>query len=81
MRQSTLYYLDGDIKKFGEQRLWGAVGWGFMSIVAGSITDWYSDGQEHKNRLPCYLLSMTALLLDFTVSRKIKVRTIRVTTM
>lgn len=65
--------VDGDAKKFGEQRLWGAVGWGVMSIVAGSVIDWYSDGQEHKNRLPGYLLSMTALLLDFTVSLKLKV--------
>ncbi|XP_050546793.1 uncharacterized protein LOC126908605 [Daktulosphaira vitifoliae] len=65
--------LDGDTKKFGEQRLWGAVGCGVTSIIAGCIIDWYSKGQEHKNHLPGYLLSMIIFFVDFMIARKLKV--------
>jgi len=47
-----------------------------MSIVSGSIIDLCSTGQKYKNDLPGYLLSTAALLVDFVVARKLKVKTI-----
>lgn len=64
---------------FGAQRLWGAVGWGLMSIVAGLSIDWYSIGKENKDYLPGYLLSMISLLLDFVITMKLKVHTHTIT--
>uniref|UniRef100_A0A2S2QZL6 Major facilitator superfamily domain-containing protein 6-A n=1 Tax=Sipha flava TaxID=143950 RepID=A0A2S2QZL6_9HEMI len=65
--------IGGDPVKFGAQRLWGAAGWGVMSIIAGFLIDWYSSGLEHQNHLPGYLLSTTAFLLDFLVATQLKV--------
>lgn len=66
-------FLGGDTVKFGAQRLWGAVGWGVISVITGSIIDWYSAELEHKNYLPGYLISTTMFLVDFVVAWKLKV--------
>ncbi|VVC36478.1 Major facilitator superfamily domain,Major facilitator superfamily associated domain [Cinara cedri] len=69
----TMTIVDGDVVLFGAQRLWGAVGWGLTSLVAGTMIDWYSRTKEHKDYLPGYLLSMTSLMLDFAVACRLKV--------
>lgn len=28
--------------KYGEQRLWGTLGWGLSAVVSGALVDWYS---------------------------------------
>ncbi|CAH1725097.1 uncharacterized protein LOC114131568 isoform X1 [Aphis gossypii] len=65
--------LDGDTEKFGKQRLWGAAGWGIMSMVAGAAIDWYSSGLTQKNHLPGYLISASSFLIDFIVVLNLKV--------
>lgn len=65
--------LDGDSVRFGMQRLWGAVGWGFMSLVAGGAIDWYSSGLAQKDRLPGFLLSAASVIVDFLVVLNLKV--------
>jgi len=56
------------------QRLWGAVGWGSMSLVAGGAIDWYSSGLAQKDRLPGFLLSAASVIVDFLVVLNLKVR-------
>jgi len=56
------------------QRLWGAAGWGVMSLVAGGAIDWYSSGLAQKDHLPGYLLSAASFLVDFMVALNLKVR-------
>ncbi|XP_026813003.1 uncharacterized protein LOC113553710 isoform X2 [Rhopalosiphum maidis] len=65
--------LGGDTVKFGMQRLWGAAGWGIMSIVAGGAIDWYSSGLAQKDHLPGYLLSAISLIVDFVVAFNLKI--------
>uniref|UniRef100_A0A2H8TQW3 Major facilitator superfamily domain-containing protein 6-A n=1 Tax=Melanaphis sacchari TaxID=742174 RepID=A0A2H8TQW3_9HEMI len=60
--------LDGDSVRFGRQRLWGAVGSGIMSIVAGVATDWYNSGKAQKDYLLGYLISATSFFIDFVVT-------------
>jgi len=63
----------GDTVRFGMQRLWGAVGWGVMSVVSGSVIDRYSSDLAHKDYLPAYLISAASFFLDFVVAFNLKV--------
>lgn len=59
--------------KYGEQRMWGAFGWGTMSIVAGLVVDWYSQGQNTKNYTPSFLIATVFQVLDAYVLSRIEV--------
>ncbi|VVC33508.1 Hypothetical protein CINCED_3A015748 [Cinara cedri] len=65
--------LGDDKHKYGEQRVWGSVGWGTISIISGACVDWFSKGQKHKNYLPCFITSLTLYALDFYDVSKIKI--------
>ncbi|VVC36477.1 Major facilitator superfamily domain,Major facilitator superfamily associated domain [Cinara cedri] len=65
--------LGKDTHKYGKQRVWGAIGWGTSSIVSGACVDWYSKGQEQKNYLPGYLISLLCYIIDLYAVSKIKV--------
>jgi len=69
-----IFFLGGDTVKFGMQRLWGAAGWGVMSMISGGSIDWYSTGLAQKNHLPGYLLSAASFFIDFVVAFNLKVR-------
>lgn len=62
-----------DTHKFGEQRLWGCIGWGSVSIMTGWLIDWYSGGSQIKNYTPGIIVSIVFLLADFLVAFKIEV--------
>lgn len=53
--------------------MWGAIGWGTMSVFSGVCIDWYSKGQKHKNYLPSFVLSVICYVLDLYVVSKIEV--------
>lgn len=65
-------YLDENQYKFGYQRLWGAIGWGTMSIISGMCIDWYSKGEDDKNYLPAYIIALVSFSLNLYVVMKIK---------
>ncbi|KAL1117183.1 hypothetical protein AAG570_004510 [Ranatra chinensis] len=58
--------------EYGNQRLWGSVGWGTFSIFAGLLLDEFSKGQAKKNYIPAFILMFIILVLDFLVSLKIQ---------
>lgn len=60
--------------KYGQQRLWGAVGVGTISIFSGAFVDWFSKDEIHKDQTSGYLVSIFCVLLDIYVTTKIKVR-------
>ncbi|XP_073973876.1 sugar baby transporter isoform X3 [Rhodnius prolixus] len=62
--------------KYGNQRLWGSVGWGLFSVIAGLIVDKFSDGQK-KNYFPAFVLMLIMLFLDLVVSSRIKYKQLR----
>ncbi|XP_022182057.1 major facilitator superfamily domain-containing protein 6-B-like isoform X2 [Myzus persicae] len=53
--------------EYGNQRMWGSIGWGIMSIVSGVCVDWYSKGLDHKNYTPGFIISLICSILDIYV--------------
>lgn len=58
---------------YGRQRLWGAVGWGVFSIIAGILVDELSGSSYMKNYSVIYFLMGAALLPDMLVSTCLEV--------
>ncbi|GAB0093197.1 major facilitator superfamily domain-containing protein 6-A [Sergentomyia squamirostris] len=57
---------------YGNQRLWGAVGWGTFSIIAGVLVDKFSEGQAMKDYTVVYYMMLIFLILDMIVSSKLQ---------
>lgn len=60
---------------YGNQRLWGAIGWGLFSIIAGILVDGLSGYKYFKNYSVIYILMAAALLPDMLVSSCLEVCT------
>lgn len=58
---------------YGNQRLWGAIGWGIFSIIAGLLVDENSSFQSIKNYTVIYYMMATALVPDMLVSSCLEV--------
>lgn len=58
---------------YGNQRLWGAVGWGVFSIIAGVLVDRMSGFKYFKDYSVIYFLMAAALLPDMLVSSCLEV--------
>lgn len=56
---------------YGNQRLWGAVGWGTFSIISGLLVDKFSQGQSSKDYSVVFYLMLALLTLDMFVSSKL----------
>ncbi|XP_022182058.1 major facilitator superfamily domain-containing protein 6-like isoform X1 [Myzus persicae] len=67
-----LELLGDDIKSYGRQRVWGAVGWGMSTLLVGACVDWYSEDPVHKNYLPVYVISMIFLICHFIVASQLE---------
>lgn len=61
-----------DRNKFGNQRVWGAIGWGTMSIVSGFVVDWFSKEKKYKNYTPGFIIALVFQILDTFVLWKIE---------
>ena len=59
-------------QRYGHQRLWGSVGWGSFSIIAGLLIDTFSEGRSTKNYAVGFYLMAGLILLDMLVSSKLK---------
>lgn len=59
---------------YGNQRLWGSVGWGVFSVIAGLLVDWFSGNEVHKNYSVVFYMVVVLLAFDFWFSLKIKVK-------
>lgn len=57
---------------FGQQRLWGAVGWGTFSILAGILVDEFSRGQMKKDYTVVFYILLVMMALDILVSSRLK---------
>jgi predicted ABC-type sugar transport system permease subunit len=55
--------------------MFGALGWGIFSVIAGVMVDSLSEGSSTKNFESAFYLSFVFLLFDFAVSSRIKVST------
>lgn len=69
-------FSDDKPHRYGQQRLYGALGWGILSGVTGFIIDAASAGQPSKNYLYAFYLGAFFMILDAVVSWNISVSTI-----
>lgn len=58
---------------YGQQRCWGAIGWGIFTLMAGFLVDATSGHQLYKNYSVIYYLMMAALLPNVFVSTCLEV--------
>jgi MFS family permease len=57
---------------YGHQRMFGSIGWGTFSIIAGLLVDKFSEGQSTKNYTVVFILTMVLIIFDMLVSAKLK---------
>lgn len=58
---------------YGNQRLWGAIGWGSFALIAGVWVDFTSEQKTYKNFTVIFYLMAVALLPDTFVSSYLEV--------
>ncbi|KAJ9601319.1 hypothetical protein L9F63_000541, partial [Diploptera punctata] len=58
--------------RFGQQRMWGAVGWGIFAVITGLLVDEISKGKQQKDYTVMFYLMAAMLILDVVVSSKLK---------
>ncbi|XP_050434111.1 major facilitator superfamily domain-containing protein 6-A-like [Adelges cooleyi] len=71
--------LGDNVHNYGQQRVWGAIGYGITSIVSGVVVDWFSKGQAHKDFRPGFVITLICIAFDIYVSAKIKVEQVKKT--
>ncbi|XP_014287821.1 major facilitator superfamily domain-containing protein 6 isoform X2 [Halyomorpha halys] len=72
------FELLGDFpSKYGNQRLWGSLGWGLFSSVAGYIIDHFSDSSTSKNYKPVFILMIIVMLSNLVVAYKLKYKQVK----
>jgi exosortase/archaeosortase len=59
---------------YGKQRVWGSIGWGIFSMIAGFLVDETSKGQTEKNYAVVFYMALGIILIDFLVCTKLKVQ-------
>ncbi|KAG7161239.1 Major facilitator superfamily domain-containing protein 6-like 8 [Homarus americanus] len=65
--------LGAEGNKYGEQRLFGSVGWGLLVVVAGGLIDYASLGRPEKDYTPAFVLSLAILFLDLLAATRLEV--------
>ncbi|CAB0008615.1 unnamed protein product [Nesidiocoris tenuis] len=63
--------LGDEPSKYGDQRLWGSVGWGTFSVIAGIAVDHFSDGRV-KNYLPAAVMLVVLFIMNIVVIARLK---------
>lgn len=53
--------------------MWGAVGWGLFSVIAGLLIDLASMGKTYKDYTPSYYLTVIILAINILAVCRIKV--------
>ncbi|KAL1122991.1 hypothetical protein AAG570_003315 [Ranatra chinensis] len=63
---------DGEQRNYGQQRVWGTIGFGLSALVGGYLIDKTSYGLDVKNYTPAYALAVGLMLLDVATCCKLK---------
>jgi len=57
---------------YGNQRMWGSIGWGLFSLMTGFIVDKASEGTPYKNYLPAFYIMLCFLFFDVVLSSRLQ---------
>ncbi|XKL59806.1 hypothetical protein PGB90_000822 [Kerria lacca] len=63
---------EGNEAQYGNQRLWGTVGYGITAFLAGYFIDYVSEGSFVKNNFPAFMILILCVCLDIIVCVKLK---------
>ncbi|XP_059489344.1 major facilitator superfamily domain-containing protein 6-A isoform X2 [Neocloeon triangulifer] len=58
---------------YGKQRVWGSVGWGIFSVLAGFLVDEFSQGRTEKDYSVVFYMCLIILSVDFLFCTRLKV--------
>lgn len=64
--------LEGKHENFGQQRVWGSIGWGIFTVIAGYLVDRNSEG-NFKDYTPAFLLMAGLTVVDLLCSMKMRI--------
>lgn len=56
---------------YGNQRMWGAIGWGIVALLAGTLVDAFSKGKTYKDYSVLFYLMLILMVMDMLVSKKL----------
>jgi len=59
--------------QYGAQRVWGSIGWGLFTVVAGYLVDTGSTGSSSIDYSPAFLLMAVLMILDIACAALIKI--------
>ena len=65
--------LESNANLYGEQRMWGSIGWGMFVVIAGALIDYASKGQVQKDYTSSFVLVLAILIIDILVASRLKV--------
>ncbi|XP_053672708.1 major facilitator superfamily domain-containing protein 6 [Anopheles nili] len=57
---------------YGNQRLWGSIGWGTVSLFAGFLVDTFSEGKLTKDYTVVFYMTIVLIGLDMLCSSKLQ---------
>ncbi|CAL1274893.1 unnamed protein product [Larinioides sclopetarius] len=72
--------LEDKMELYGRQRMWGTVGWGIFSLVAGSLNHAFSASDSSTNYRPGFYMSVAFYTMDVFVISKLQLKHARSTT-
>ncbi|XP_071519620.1 major facilitator superfamily domain-containing protein 6 [Panulirus ornatus] len=74
MSDTICFQVLGDnANKYGEQRMFGSLGWGSLAVIAGALIDYSSSGLPEKDYTPAFVLSLAILFLDLLTATRLEV--------
>lgn len=68
-----LFSGEGNEDQYGNQRMWGTIGYGITAFSAGYLIDYVSKETVSKNNTPAFVLLMFFISLDIIVCSRLKV--------
>lgn len=59
---------------YGNQRLWGAVGWGSLAFITGFLVDKLSSDNTEKDYTIIFYMVLSLILVDILISSRLQVK-------
>lgn len=73
LSDAICFYMLGDQPQmYGQQRLWGAVGWGIFSVLAGLLVDTMSQGSVMRDYSGVFYMMLILMIVDIVISTRLK---------
>ncbi|XP_055937436.1 maltose permease-like [Argiope bruennichi] len=72
--------LEDKMELYGRQRMWGTIGWGLFSLLAGSLNHAFSESDSVINYMPGFYTSVVFYTLDVFMISKLQLKHSRSTT-